>query len=133
MKTLDLYKIWEVLNFITEQEEIIEEKEIYPYILGTTSIYYRMDFESFLNHYSFRVDEKEICIFNDDQVPYEDFTNSDYSFIPKEILELNYEDLILWFNKEVDEYKIKEEKNKIAEKQNLQSEIERLTKRLEKL
>ena len=28
---LDLQKVWSVMNFITEQEDVYNEKDIYPY------------------------------------------------------------------------------------------------------
>ena len=34
MKTLDLYRIWEVLNIVKKQENILYEKDIYLNILG---------------------------------------------------------------------------------------------------
>lgn len=58
---LDLQKVWSVLNFITEQENVYNEKDIYPNLLGLNSNYYHQDFNYFLEHYSFRVDEDNKC------------------------------------------------------------------------
>lgn len=133
MKTLDLYRIWEVLNFITEQEDRLNEKDIYPCFLGNMSRYYEQGFSYFLEHYSFRIDDDEICIFNDDQIPYEDYTNDDYSYISKELLTLDNKKLMSWIDKETEEYLINQEKSKNLEKENLKHQIKLLTQRLEKL
>jgi len=44
MKTLDLYRIWEILNIVKNQENILSEKGIYSNILGHDSKYYIMEF-----------------------------------------------------------------------------------------
>ena len=130
---LDLQKVWSVLNFITEQENVYNEKDIYPNLLGLNSHYYYQDFNHFLEHYSFRVDEDQICVFNDDQVPYEDFTNSNFSYIPKELLDYNDEQLKEWIEEQVGIHLKRVEQNKQEEKENLKNQIKFLTERLEKL
>lgn len=133
MKTLDLYRIWEILNFISEQENILNEKDIYPSLLGNMSCYYIQGFDYFIEHYSFRIDKDEICIFNDDQIPYEDYTTNDFSYIPKQILSFNDKQLMNWVNDEVAKHLIKEEENKKKEKENIKNQIENLTKKLNQL
>lgn len=130
---LDLQKVWSVLNFIKKQEDVYNEKDIYPNLLGLNSNYYHQEFNYFLEHYSFRVDEDEICIFNDDRVPYEDFTNSDFSYIPKELLDYNNKQLREWIEEQVDIHLKRVEKNKQEEKENIKNKIKILTERLEKL
>jgi len=100
MKTLDLYRIWQIMNIIDNQENILDEKEIYLNILGNDSKYYEMEFEEFLYEYAFRVDADQICIFNDDRIPYEDYTNNDFSFIPKKLLSFSDTELMAWIEKE---------------------------------
>ena len=100
MKTLDLYRIWEILNIVKNQENILSEKGIYSNILGHDSKYYIMEFEYFLDEYAFRVDADQICIFNDEQIPYEDYTNNDFSFIPKKLLSFNDTELMAWIEEE---------------------------------
>lgn len=130
---LDLQKVWSVLNFITEQEEVLYEKDIYPYLLGLNSHYYYQDFNYFLEHYSFKVDEDEICVFNDDQVPYENYTNCDFSYFPKKLLIYNDEQLKEWIDKQVGIHLKRVEQNKQEEKENIKNQIKILTEKLEKL
>jgi hypothetical protein len=101
MKTLDLYRIWEILNIVKNQENILSEKGIYSNILGHDSKYYIMEFEYFLYEYAFRVDADQICIFNNDQIPFEDYSNNDFSCIPKNLLSFNDTELIAWIGKEI--------------------------------
>ena len=44
MKTLDLYRVWEILNFISDQENILIDKGIYPSLLGGMSNYYNQSY-----------------------------------------------------------------------------------------
>ncbi len=134
MKTLDLYRVWEIMNFITEQEGLLNEKDIYPNFLGNMSKYYDQSFSHFLEHYSFRIDEDEICIFNDDGIPYEDYTNEDFSYIPKKLLSFNdYGYLTSWVREETELHLRREEENKKKEKKDLEDKIKFLTQRLEKI
>lgn len=130
---LDLQKLWSVLNFITEQEYLIKEKDIYPNLLGLNSNYYKQDFNHFLEHYSFSIYDNEICIFNDDKVPYEDFTNSDFSYIPVYLLDYNKDKIKEWIDNELKLHLINEEENKEKEKQNIKQQIKNLQKRLKTL
>lgn len=130
---LDLQKIWNILNFITEQEYLINKRDIYPNLLGLNSNYYKQDFNHFLEHYSFSIRNNEICIFNDDQVHYEDFTNSDFSYIPVYLLDCNKDKIKEWIDNELKSHLISEEENKEREKENLKNQIKILTERLEKL
>lgn len=133
MKTLNLYKIWEVLNLIVNVEESLHEKGIYPCLLGNSSNYYKQEFKYFLEEYSFKVEDDKICIFNDDVIPYEDYTNGDFSFIPIKLLELDEEEIKQWVDKEVEEHLEQETVSKENEKQNLKQQIELLQNRLNKL
>lgn len=121
------------MNFISEQEDVLNEKDIYPYFLGMRSNYYKQDFNSFLGHYSLRIDDDEICVFNDNQVPYEDYTNDDFSYLPKELLDFNEKQLKDWIDKEVDIHLKRVEQNKKEEKEHIKNQIKILTKKLEQL
>lgn len=99
MKQLNLYKVWEVMNFITEQENILNDKGIYPCVLGSQSEYFGMDFEHFLNEYYFSVEGEHVCVFNNDPIPYEDYNRTDSSYLPIEILFYDDKQLLDWFNK----------------------------------
>lgn len=133
MKILDLHRIWEILNFISEQENILNDKDIYPYFLGNMSCYYIQGFDYFVEHYSFSIDKDEICIFNDDPIPYEDYTINDFSYIPKELLSFNDNELMAWIEKQTEIHLSRLEENKKLEKKELEDKIKFLTEKLNKL
>lgn len=121
------------MNFISEQEDVLNEKDIYPYFLGMRSNYYKQDFNSFLDHYSVKINTDYIIVFNDDGVPYEDYTNDDFSYLPKELLDFNEKQLKDWIDKEVDIHLKRVDKNKEEEREYIKSQINILTKKLEQL
>jgi len=133
MKTLDLYRIWEVMNFLIEQEDILNDKGLYPDFLGENSNYFEQEFSSFLEEYSFNVDENEICVFNNDGIPYEDYTNNDYSYISVELLSFNDEQLMNWIDKKTQDYIERQKHYKEEEKKNIEYKIKLLTEQLKKL
>jgi len=133
MKTLDLYRIWEVLNIVKNQENILYEKDIYLNILGHNSKYYEMEFEYFLDEYAFRVDADQICIFNDDQIPFEDYTNNDFSFIPKKLLSFSDTELMAWIEEETKIFIAELEKDNKNKRKRLEYKIQMLTNELNKL
>ena len=133
MKTLDLYRIWQILNIIHNQENILSEKGIYLNILGHNSKYYEMEFEYFLYEYAFRVDADQIIIFNNDQIPFEDYTNNDFSFIPKELLSFNDTEVMAWVEEETKIFIAKLENHNKNERKRLEYKIQMLTNELNKL
>ena len=133
MKQLNLYRIWEVINFIARQEAILNDQGIYPCVLGNHSEYYVMDFNDFLSEYYFYVLKEKVRIFNNDPIPYEDYNNTDTSYLPIKILNYNDEQLLQWFNKQVEDYKVSLEKENKRKKESIKNQIEILTKQLENL
>lgn len=133
MKQLNLYRIWELMNFITEQENILNDKGIYPCVLGPHSEYCQMEFEHFLDEYYFHVCAEEISVFNNDPIPYEDYNRTDSSYLPIEILSYDDKQLLDWFNRKVKEYKTSLRQENKTKKENIKHQIEILTKQLEDL
>ena len=133
MKTLDLHRIWEVMNFLTEQEDILNDKGLYLDFLGQDSFYFTQDFLSFLEEYSFNVFNDEICVFNNDPIPYENHRNNDYSYIPVEFLTFNDEQLMNWIDKRTQDYIQRQKHYKEEEKKNIEYKIKLLTEQLKKL
>lgn len=133
MKTFDLYRIYEVMNTLSEKQEELSENSIYVNFLGTCSSYTTMSFESFLEYYSFKIDGNNIIVFNDDSVPYESYSNDDFSYIPIILLSFSTEKLDKWMQIEISLELARQGREKIAEKENIKKQIELLSKRLEKL
>lgn len=132
MKTLNLHRVWEIMNKLTEKKNILEEEGVYVNFFGNSSNYYGVeDFKDFLDHYNFSINERYLVVFNDDWVPYEDWSENDFNHIPREIIDMTDEELDVWAEEEVKRQKEQERLNKIAEKERIKQEIERLQKQLE--
>ena len=55
MENLNLKKVWEVMNTLShKQAKLAEEEDKYVDLLGHSSNYCSMSFESFLEYYSFK-------------------------------------------------------------------------------
>jgi hypothetical protein len=132
MKTLNLHRVWEIMNKLTTKQNLLEEEGIYVQFLSSNSNYYNKSFEDFLDYYNFSINEWYLVVFNDDGVPYEDYTNQDFNHIPRQILDMSDEELDIWAEGEIKRRKEQERLNKIAEKERIKADIDRLNKQLEK-
>lgn len=131
MKTLDLYKIFEVCNTLSEKESELSEKNIFVSLLGNSSDYCTNSFESFLEYYSFKVERDGIIVFNNDNVPYETYQNSDFSYVPTVLLSFSAERLENWMKIEIDLQLERQKREKEQEKEYIKLQIEKLKKRLD--
>lgn len=130
MKKLDLYKLWEICNKLSWEMEKLSENNVYISLLGCRSSYNSSSFENFLFYYSFKIDEDTITIYNNDGVPYEDYSNDDFSYIPICLLSFSAEKLDRWVETEIGLQMEKHEREKMTKKENIKLQIERLTKQL---
>lgn len=131
MENLKLKRLWEVCNKLSSASIVLEdEDEIYISLLGNSSNYTPSSFESFLDYYSFSVQDDKIIVFNDDGVPFEDYRTDDYSYIDVSLLELSDEALDGWIKEEVDRQIAQQKLDEEAEQKRIKLEIERLQKRL---
>ena len=129
--TLDLKKIWEILNTLSNRQEELGQEYYYVDLLGNSSEYFSRDFESFLEYYSFRVEDNNVVVFNNDRVPYEDYTNNDYSYIPLPVLGFGEEELENYIKQTIDMQLKEQEEQRIAKKENIKRQIELLQKQLD--
>jgi hypothetical protein len=131
MKNLNLEKLWEICNRLSyEQLKLEGEKDIYVSLLGNSSNYCQQEFESFLSYYSFKVEDDNIVIFNEDGVPYELYTNQDFSYIPICLLSFSAEKIEKYIDEEIEKQLKQQELNRIQEKEDIKRQIELLQKRL---
>lgn len=133
MKTLDLEKLWEVCNTLSLKKSELQEQSIFISFLGNKSDFCAQTFESFLEYYSFSVENETIIVFNDDGIPYEDYTNDDFSYVPICLLSFSAERLENWMKIEIDLQLAKQKREKEQQKENIKSQIERLKTQLNNL
>jgi len=127
---LDLEKVWEIMNKLSNKMEELSENNKYVYLLGNSSEYHPMEFDSFLDYYSFKIDGEHIIVFNTDPIPYEDYSMNDFSSFPLSLLSLSEKDLNTWIENEIERQLNQQEINKISEKEDIKRQIESLTKKL---
>ena len=130
MKKLDLYKLWQIINTLSEKQSELSEKSIYVSFLGNKSNYISQSFESFLEYYSFKIEKDNIMVFNDDKIPHEDYTNDDFSYVPFVLISLPVEKLNNWIEIEIDLELKRQEIEKQQLKEYIKRQIELLTKKL---
>ena len=130
---LNLEKIWQVINTLSNKQSELSEDNVYISFMGHRSEYNEMSFESFLDYYSFKIDKDEIVVFNNDGVAWKDFNVDDFSYIPSVLLSFPAEKLNKWIETEIEVQLKQQGENKIAEKEELKRNIERLTKQLNNL
>ena len=130
---LNLEKVWKVINTLSNKQSELSEDNVYISFMGRQSNYGEMPFKSFLDCYSFKINKDEIIVFNNDEVPYESYSNEDFSNFPLCILSFSAEKLDKWIETKIRLELTKQEESKMAEKEELKRNIERLTKQLNNL
>ena len=131
MKKLDLEKLWSVCNKLSNKEQELSERDIYVSLMGHNSNYSEMEFESFIKYYNFGFEDDNIVVFNDDGIPYESYTNQDFSYIPTILLSFDETRLENWTETEIKLELERQEREKVQEKEDIKKQIELLTKKLE--
>ena len=126
---IDLKRLWEITLIICNEIDEAPEEDFY---INYTTQY---SFESFLNYFSMKIDiiREEITYYNDDKVPYEDFTYRDFNTLPLSILEFTDKEVIEWLYKKNKEYVLKEKENRKIEIDRLKRSIEILKEQVKKL
>lgn len=133
MKNLNLERVWEIMNMLSEKASELSEEDKYIQFLGTRSNYGEMSFKGFLEYYSFKVEDDKIIVFNQDGIPWEDYTNNDFSDIPICLLSFSAEKLNSWIETEIKLELERQEREKVAKKENIKQKIEMLQKQLNNL
>ena len=122
MKIINTKRIWEIFQIIDR----IDEDEVLDFNNAS------LEYESFLEWYSFKIIRDSIMVFNDDRVPYEDYTWNDFNYIPFYVISMSDEEVEKWVLEEIkkkeEEYVGLEQRRKEA----LLHEIERNKEILER-
>ena len=131
MKNLDLEKLWSVCNKLSNKEQELSERDIYVSLMGHSSNYSEMEFESFIKYYNFGFEDDNIVVFNDDGIAYESYTTNDFAYIPTILLSFDETMLEKYIENEINEQLEAQEREKVREKEEIEKQIVLLTKKLE--
>jgi hypothetical protein len=77
MKELNLYRLFEICTLLSDKERELSENNTFVSLLGNRSSFSAYSFEQFLEYYSFKIEEDNIVVYNDDPIPYEQWDNDD--------------------------------------------------------
>ena len=133
MRELNLYKLWEVCNTLSLKESELQEQSIFISFLGNKSNFCAQTFESFLEYYSFSVEDETVIVFNDDGVPYEDYTNDDFSYVSTVLLSFGEKELEKWIDDETERQLAQQKLEKLQRKDYIKEQIKRLETQLSNL
>ena len=130
MKKLDLEKLHYICNKLSNKEQELSERDIYVSLMGHNSNYSEMEFESFMKYYNFGFEDDNIVVFNDDGIPYENYTNQDFSYIPTILLSFDETMLEKYIENEINEQLKHQEQERLQRKEDLKTKIKLLQKEL---
>ena len=130
MKNLDLEKLHYICNKLSNKEQELSERDIYVSLMGHSSNYSEMEFESFIKYYNFGFEDDNIVVFNDDGIPYENYTNQDFSYIPTILLSFDETMLEKYIENEINEQLKHQEQERLQRKEDLKTKIKLLQKEL---
>ena len=133
MKELNLYRIWQIITKVSEEQDKMHEQDLYVYLLNSRSYYVPSDFKNFLNYFNFKIEKEYVEVFNRDGVPYENYNNDDVFYVPKKLLLMTDQELNVWVEEKIQKELDRIERDKIAEKERIKADIDRLNKQLENL
>ncbi len=119
IETLNLKRVWEILNIISRKQEELNEAEFYYDLLNNFGEYYHdMLFEDFIDYYSFKLYSHALSVYNDNPVAWEDYSRNDFNNIPLELLSMSNEEMYIWIDDRIKELKGTYESDKEMEKAN---------------
>ena len=122
MEIINLKRIWEIFQIIDRIDE--------DGTLDFNNAF--LEYEGFLEWYSFKMLKDSIMVYNDDRIPYEDDTWNDFNYIPFSVISMSDEEVEEWvledIKKKEEEYIGREQRRKEA----LLHEIERNKEILER-
>ena len=91
MEIINTKRIWEIFQIVDRIDE--------DGTLGFNNA--SLEYESFLEWYSFKIIRDSIMVFNDDRVPYEDYTWNDFNYIPFYVISMSDEEVEKWVLEEI--------------------------------
>ena len=133
MKELNLYKLWEVCNTLSLKKSELQEQNIFVSFIGNKSNFGSQTFESFLESYSFKVEDDTIIVFNDNGIPYEDYTNDDFSYVSTVLLSFGEKESEKWIDDETERQLAQQKLEKLQRKDYIKEQIKRLETQLSNL
>ena len=118
MEIINLKRIWEIFQIIDR----IDEDEVLDFNNAS------LEYESFLEWYSFKIIRDSIMVYNNGRVPYEDDTWNDFNYIPFSVMKMTDEEVEKWV---LEEIKKKEEEDVEWEQKRKETLLQEITRNRE--
>ena len=91
MEIINLKRIWEIFQIIDRID-----------VDGTLDFNNTfLEYEGFLDWFSFKMLKDTIMVYNNGQIPYEDDTWNDFNYIPFSVMKMSDEEVEKWVSKEI--------------------------------
>ena len=122
MEIINTKRIWEIFQIVDRIDE--------DGTLDFNNTF--LEYEGFLDWFSFKMLKDTIMVYNNGRVPYEDDTWNDFNYIPFSVMKMSDEEVEKWV---IEEIKKKEEEyveREQSRKETLLQEIERIKKILKR-
>ena len=122
MEIINTKRIWEIFQIVDRIDE--------DGTLGFVNSF--LEYEGFSDWYSFKMLKDSIMVYNNDQIPYEDYTWNDFNYIPFSVMKMTDREVEKWVSKEIKKKEKEDVEWEQKRKETLLEEIERNKKILER-
>ena len=122
MEIINTKRIWEIFQIVNRIDE--------DGTLDFNNAF--LEYEGFLDWYSFKMLKDSIMVYNNDQTPYEDYTWDDFNYIPFSVMKMSDEEVEKWVSKEIKKKEKEDVEWEQKRKETLLEEIERNKKILKR-
>ena len=122
MEIINTKRIWEIFQIIDRIDE--------DGVLDFNNTF--LEYEGFLDWFSFKMLKDTIMVYNNDQIPYEDDTWNDFNYIPFSVMKMTDREVEKWVSKEIKKKEKEDVEWEQKRKETLLEEIERNREVLER-
>ncbi len=122
MEIINTKRIWEIFQIVDRIDE--------DGTLDFNNTF--LEYEEFLDWFSFKMLKDTIMVYNNDQIPYEDGTWNDFNYIPFSVMKMTDREVEKWVSKEIKKKEKEDVEWEQKRKETLLEEIERNKKILKR-
>ena len=122
MEIINTKRIWEIFQIVDRIDE--------DGTLDFNNTF--LEYEGFLDWFSFKMLKDTIMVYNNSQIPYEDDTWNDFNYIPFSVMKMTNREVEKWVSKEIKKKEKEDVEWEQKRKETLLEEIERNKKILKR-
>ena len=122
MEIINTKRIWEIFQIVYRIDE--------DGTLDFNNTF--LEYEGFLDWFSFKMLKDTIMVYNNGQIPYEDDTWNDFNYIPFSVMKMTDREVEKWVSKEIKKKEKEDVEWEQKRKETLLEEIERNKKILKR-